>query len=235
VDTYSLLGYWRDLDNEFTLADISINGFPVNPPSPHFVGLSRITNLHNQVPSEMNYFSNPYGEIPYVTYWLLPEQVESYAVLHALPVCRIEDGQFVPRYTYFFVSYFSESATQLFELAKASEYEAARQDKEYYGAPAGKVLSPRRSIWNLRLPPLAKRGILGYLDTSTLDLPLIIGRNTKLPNKYRRTAGIDREYSWEGGVRKPSDLDLVLEQGCIFGCNLLGYLLYPFMLIFKRD
>jgi hypothetical protein len=225
VDTYSLLGFWRLLDNEFTRPYIGIHNFPVNPPCPHFVGILRLINLHNRVPSEVNDFSNSDGEVPYVTDWLLPEQVESYAVLHALPVCRIEDGQFVPRYTYFFLTYFSESPTQIFELEQANEYEWARRDKEYWGAPAGKLFPPQMSNREYDLPRWAKKGKLGYLSISAPDHQLIIASKVILPNKYRRIAGIRREYSWKEGVRKPSDSELAFERGCNFGCNLLVGLL----------
>lgn len=46
-------------------------------------------------------------EAPYVIGHLL-ESGRCLAVMHALPVCRIEDNTFVPRYTLFIISYFSE-------------------------------------------------------------------------------------------------------------------------------
>jgi hypothetical protein len=46
-------------------------------------------------------------EVPFVIGHLL-ESGRCLAVMHALPICRIEDNAFVPRYTLFMVSYFSE-------------------------------------------------------------------------------------------------------------------------------
>jgi hypothetical protein len=48
------------------------------------------------------------GEPPYVIGHLL-ESGRCRAVIHALPVCRIESGIFVPRYNLILISYFSKN------------------------------------------------------------------------------------------------------------------------------
>jgi hypothetical protein len=111
LDTYSLRE-WITLD---------IGGFnpTVVQPCAHFVTTQYFINLNNYLPTDQDYFDNQF-EVPYVVPHLLkdmllkpsPEYVSQEmhpkAVMHALPLCRIEDQQFVPRYTLFTMVYFAE-------------------------------------------------------------------------------------------------------------------------------
>ena len=51
---------------------------------------------------------------------LLPDDIESYTVMHALPICRIEVDRFVPRYTLYTLTYYSatEDVKTLFERGR---------------------------------------------------------------------------------------------------------------------
>jgi hypothetical protein len=111
LDTYSLRA-WITLD---------IGGFnpAVVAPCAHFVTTQYFINLNNYLPTDQDYFDNQF-EVPYVVPHLLkdtrwkPSPESDYleqhpkAVMHALPMCRIEDRKFVSRYTLFTMVYFAE-------------------------------------------------------------------------------------------------------------------------------
>ncbi len=73
--------------------------------------LSTLTVLFLTKPLPLIVFfkdGNKFGpEVPHVIGYLLEKGRDCLAVIHALPVCRIEGEAFVPRYTMFMVSYFS--------------------------------------------------------------------------------------------------------------------------------
>ena len=72
---------------------------------PHFVLVQSFINFNSQKAREAYGSFGP--EVPYVYGHLLEKEL-CLAVIHALPICRIEDDAFVPRYTLFLVSHFSE-------------------------------------------------------------------------------------------------------------------------------
>lgn len=78
----------------------------------HFTLVQTFFHFHNIWPAEARGMLGP--EVPHVIGHLL-ENGWCRAVIHALPVCRIEDHDFVPRYTIFMVSYFSEQPEDAYQ------------------------------------------------------------------------------------------------------------------------
>ena len=66
----------------------------------HYVANQPFIDLHGQRKVTDSDLSNNIGPIEIQTQ-LLPEDIESNAVVHGLPVCQIENGQFVPTFTLF--------------------------------------------------------------------------------------------------------------------------------------
>lgn len=65
-------------------------------------------------------------EAPHVIAPFLAEGIDSKAVIHALPICRIEKGKFVPRYTVYMVAYFCpESEVQKIIESRHKYFEGA--------------------------------------------------------------------------------------------------------------
>lgn len=77
----------------------------------HFVAVARFINLNGFMPKEYTRWHNRLGDIPVVTPGMLSNNFE-YAVIHGLPICRIEDDVFIPRYSVYFVTYYSRFAHQ---------------------------------------------------------------------------------------------------------------------------
>jgi hypothetical protein len=108
----------------------------------------------------------PYeSDAPGVQPHLLPAEIESIAVIHALPVCRVEKNQFVPRFTKFLVVYFSPDRRAI-KLRWQNEGEPRDPDSDYEDVLIGNnKVDTNFAYW-------LKRGKLKWLDLDKPDLPL---------------------------------------------------------------
>jgi hypothetical protein len=200
ADTYSLRGWNASNDRLLAL----YRYVPYQPLCAHFLGIHEFMNLHDQEPSELGYLANSAGEVPRLTPWFLPEDIPSFAVLHALPICRIEAEQFVPAYTVFILTYFSENPGLLLERHYQTEAERGRGDPEYYpgffSLPGlTRNYDEKLSAPYYELDQRADRGQLGWLDYTRADLPLCLGTGKRLPGIYRHVEGRRYMYTWRDG------------------------------------
>jgi hypothetical protein len=101
LNTYSL-AQW---DNTQWSNRASFDATLVIHHCPHFVMVQSFINFNGLDGWGARGSFGP--EVPYV-YGHLLEKGLCLAVIHALPICRIEDDAFVPRYTLFLVSHFSD-------------------------------------------------------------------------------------------------------------------------------
>ena len=106
LDTYSVK-LW-DLRYHHAVFDSRAIGFHCQ----HFSLTQPFIHFHNIWPEEASGQFCP--EVPHVVGHLLESNLCE-AVIHALPVCRIENGKFVPRYTLFIISYFSEQPGKVYD------------------------------------------------------------------------------------------------------------------------
>jgi len=199
VDTYSLLG-WSGLSKELSKSIYVLSRQPTPGFScPHFMTYHCFLHLHGHLPVEVLSFANYTGEVPLITEWALPDDIESYVVLHALPICRMEVDHFVPSYTLFILSYFNQDPTLVVHRHFAAEWQRGAGDREFYPG----VLSPPSLDRDVNefyaLQPWATQGKLGYLDFTQTDLPLQIGPGTQLPAIYQDIQGLRSAYNWHNG------------------------------------
>ncbi|MEP7287765.1 MAG: hypothetical protein ABI947_18580 [Chloroflexota bacterium] len=193
ADTYHING-WGGIGLQNTLCATSYAKRFINKRCTHFLGIQAFLNFNGQSPTEIKYFGNSSGEVPYMTSQFFPDDLESYAVLHALPVCRIVSERFVPTYTVFFLTYFSESPKEVLARRFAEQAKWSMLDPDFRPAtvqPAGFVdeKSYQLELW-------AKSGKLGWLDFSLPQLPLKIGEGTVLPEIYRAVQGNRNPTIW---------------------------------------
>jgi len=81
-------------------------GHPLNERCVHFLAIHAFLNLNGLFPLERSKsFRNDY-DVPFISPLFLPDEVPSYAVMHSLPICRIENGQFIPRYYLYTLTYY---------------------------------------------------------------------------------------------------------------------------------
>lgn len=78
----------------------------------HFAFTQPFIHFHDIWPEEANGQLGP--EVPYVIGHLL-ESGQCLGVMHALPICRPENGKFVPRYTLYMITYFSQDPKSAYD------------------------------------------------------------------------------------------------------------------------
>jgi len=179
-------------------------GTPKFAHCPHFFGIHAFLNLHEVPPPNTYYWSNSTGEVPYVTPWFFPDDISTYAVLHALPICRIVDDAFVPTYTVFSVTYFSQDRKEILTRWRERVQNEGLRDPEYYPsllAIPNSYSSAGRSAQH-DLVTWARQGKLGFLDITRPPLPLVVGLGTELPGIYQHIQGRLAKYTWSRGQLK---------------------------------
>lgn len=143
----------------------------------HYVLSHFFINFHGFWPNEARGEFTP--EVPHVIGHIL-EDNSSLAVMHALPMCRPENGQFVPRYTLYLMTYFSEKPHVLREV---TGYNAT-----FFEESTGAYLVPPEDChhwWDL--PRWVSEKRLYWLDASTDHLHL---RTSDVPDfPYKNITG----------------------------------------------
>lgn len=201
IDTYSL-HEWAILPDVFKKTVMqptpfsNMQRFNAIKRCPHFLGIHIFLNLNNRLPHECKRLENHNGELPFVTSWYFPDNIESRCVLHALPVCSIEQDTFVPSYTLFFLTYFNENPKKLKQQYYTEEWRRYGHDPEYYPAQLDSPAPDpaHDSQYDLRI--WASKGKLGYLDFTPEQI-LKIGVGTELPEAYQTIEGYRCQYKWE--------------------------------------
>lgn len=200
IDTYSLAAWgstWTQLaktpfpSSEFCRADAS--------GCEHVVGVQSFINLHDQRPDGCQYFYNEAGEVPLITPWCIQPDLRSFAVLHALPICTVQQGEFVPSFTVFCLSYFSNAPAETMQRHCSAEWQLGLNEATFFPKELSKPSAFRSAKLKYDLAHWAKAGYLGYLDYKQPDLPLVIGSGTQLPSIYQNIRGLKRGYTWRNG------------------------------------
>ena len=99
-----------------------------------------------------------------VTPEFLFDDPPSVAVMHSLPICRIEADNFVPRYLLYTLVYYSKNAARTLNKRRSQPDQDPGNDPEFYPATFSTV-GP-----GLDLESWARRGKLLWLDPDTLAL-----------------------------------------------------------------
>ena len=81
-------------------------GYPWDDYCAHFLAIHPFINLNGLFPKEQNHYFNNTYDVPFISPLFLPQEVPAYVVMHSLPICRLEDGQFTPRYYLYTLTYF---------------------------------------------------------------------------------------------------------------------------------
>lgn len=169
----------------------------------HFLAIHGFINLNGLYPHEIShYFDNAY-DVPFISPLFLPDEVPSYAVMHSLPICRIENGQFVPRYYLYTLTYYVPENYVSWEKTIPSNPQKFR-----HGIISDRRVSEMNANnlhWELflyfpnqarkhpewwDLPSWVKKGKLLWLDPSSPNLELKSGPTEDFP--YANIQGFRR-------------------------------------------
>lgn len=161
----------------------------------HFICVNTSVNLNGNFPTEVKSFQNHNFDIPIFNPELLPDDMRSAAVIHSLPICRIEAGQYVPRYSVYMISYFAEHANEAYHRAMKIKYPPSEEIDDGYhpGGPFG-FRSPYRPSELKNLKRWVKARKLYWLDLDDPALPLRTGDVEKFP--YHGIKGFGTPYTY---------------------------------------
>ena len=175
-------------------------GADLVPVCDHYGGVHVFLNLHDHIPP-FSYFDSWTTEVPYITPWLVPDDVPSTVVLWAMPICEIKDAVFVPTYTMFTLTYFSHDSHSIAKRHMDREIALYGHDREYYPAlltaaheppPPGKPDLYDLAAW-------CALGTLGWMDGTMPEPGLHIGEGSILPTMYQNIQGDRQSYTYRHG------------------------------------
>ncbi|HEY3228189.1 MAG TPA: hypothetical protein VGJ87_03155 [Roseiflexaceae bacterium] len=192
LDTHSLAGYWGT-HPEYYGAVYSEHFQQIG--CTHFLAVQTFVNLNGLIPTELTYYASKL-DVPFVIPLYVPDDIPSYAVMHSLPICRIEQQSFVPRYAVYMITYYSTEPKTLWNRRLAENEALGAGDPDYRGPimyTSGEARADPET-WDLRL--WVARGKLRWLDPYAPDLALKAGPAEELPyvdiEGYRRPFTIRR-------------------------------------------
>lgn len=193
IDTHSLFGwvphpekYKGVYDEEHQQIDCA-----------HFVGVQTFVNLRNQVPRELAYYSS-HLDVPFVTPTLLPLDASSIAVMHGLPICRLEHEQFVPRYVAYTISYFTLQPLELRARRRAENQVTIARDHSFYPTLLYTNAEAAVQPETFDLQHWVRQDKLYWLDLTAPDLPLKANPVETFP--YTGIQGYARHYAYRDGI-----------------------------------
>ncbi len=158
----------------------------------HMVYTQAFINFHGLVPTESrSEVKSPFeviSEAPHVIPFLLSSDVESQAVIHSLPICRIENYTFIPRYTLYLLTQFS---TEVDELQRRLLPHMGDERWSSLLSPFGRTTEERRSWWDLNF--WVRRRKLAWIEPDNQNIELRSGSPETFP--YGNIVGRREPYS----------------------------------------
>ena len=100
----------------------------------HFTGVQKFINLNGYLPTQTTHFVNQCGDIPIVLPELFFDDMDSCAVMHSLAICRLENQTFVPTYSLYILTYYTERPKEARRRALDTLY-PPHPDPEHYHWP----------------------------------------------------------------------------------------------------
>lgn len=138
------------------------------------------------------------GDVPTITPSLLPDDIPAAAVMHGLPVCRIENGAFIPRYSLYMITYFANDPTTIWQRRK-TEMDRIAASRAADGADFAQHISWVNTSCACRKNPLqcnlaewVSKDKLYWLDLQSRELPLRHGKVEEFP--YATISGYGQPY-----------------------------------------
>ncbi len=166
----------------------------------HFVSIQTFINLNGFIPEELSYYSGK-SEVPYIMPIFLPAEPPSYAVMHSLPICRLEDNRFVPRYSLFILTYYSADPDETIRRRLLEIDDQVKGDIHWDVPIMYTWARADKEAWDL--PLWVRLGRLRWLDIDRDDLPLKSEPLSGFP--YGNIHGMRHDFAYRKGSLEVSD------------------------------
>jgi hypothetical protein len=147
------------------------------------------------VPQEIRSYRSEL-DVPFVMPPFVAKQ-QAAAVIHSLPICRIEAETFVPRYSAFFLVYYADDPAAIRTQRATQNLADGANDPEYY--PSATFTNSEASAYAdaYDLNVWVERQKVYWLDPTTPDLVLQTGPSERFP--YADIAGYRRPFTIRNG------------------------------------
>jgi hypothetical protein len=143
-------------------------------PCEHMVYTQAFISLHGVRPrisqTELRYSLDLTSEVPHVIGFLFTNDAESHAVIHSLPICRIEEDKFIPRYTLYIVTQYAQDRKPMVD--RLHSYTSAHADD--WRSLLAWPTSTDHDIW-FDLNYWVKKGKLSWIEPENSDMKLVSG------------------------------------------------------------
>ncbi|MBE7553949.1 MAG: hypothetical protein HS126_23025 [Anaerolineales bacterium] len=154
VDTFSLMGFYPLLNvTELYRGPGWVSDPPFWQHCRHFVVVTFSVNLNNLTPDDLPFWALrrkwlKMDSAPRVMVWPLIAGQTS-AVIHALPVGRLDEPELLHSYTIYFITYFADDQTNLYseEMWVPADFRRPATDGVYYDLDLIKWLEAGRLFW----------------------------------------------------------------------------------------
>ena len=159
----------------------------------HFLIAHHFINLNGFVPVisslELRWHKRLHAEKPHIMPMLLTGDGECQAVMHSLPICRIEGNEFVPRYFVYLISYYAPPQYHKRLLDRLRSHNANRHGMGLITWP---FENDNADTW-YDLQEWVAMGRLSWLEPDNPELPLVTGPAEQFP--YGDIVGRTKPYS----------------------------------------
>lgn len=137
----------------------------------HWVNVQTFLNFNGNFPIEAEHITNKSGDTPIILRELFALDPTTCAVIHTLPICRVEDGRFVPRYSAYFITYYAEDGETTYD----------RRIRTCHGSFFHTAGFQRSDPQIADLPYWVSQGKLHWLDVTDPALPLCANDINRFP------------------------------------------------------
>lgn len=144
----------------------------------HLVYTQPFIHLHGIIPqtspTELYYSMSITTEVPHVIGLLLKEEFETQAVIHSIPICRIENDTFVPRYTLYMITQYAAEPNEQKEILISEDSQGRWTN----------LIPPRNDQENeewFELTAWVQRGKLSWIEPENRDVVLLSRDINKFP------------------------------------------------------
>ena len=192
IDTHSLTGWAPHPEDYRSVYDDGHQQIGCD----HFVGVQTFVNLLGQMPVELSYYSS-HLDVPFVTPTLIPFDLPTVAVMHSLPICRIERDEFMPRYVVYMITYYALEPLALRVRRRAENEATVANDATFHPTLLYTNNEAAAHPETFDLARWVSHNKLKWLDLSSPELLLKDGPAYDFP--YTNIEGYRRHFVYRDG------------------------------------
>lgn len=189
IDTYSLRGWTLLSGKKVYKSEIP------SVKCEHFIYVQCFLNINGNIPdksdTEIKYNIYNRSEVPHILGNIMEYELDLYAVMHSLPICKIENKMFIPKYSLYMITYYvTEKSRRILNniINQSNIFKKTDEPIPFATYPPG---SKEADLW-WNLGYWVEKGRLYWLDTNNKSTSLKKNDIEKFP--YGNITGRKEPY-----------------------------------------